>query len=166
MWHNQIVQNQIFEKEADGFPQLDLDLQLCFPLYAVSRAITTRYGQLLGEVGLTYPQYLVMLALWDARTMTVGELGERLRLDSGTLSPLLKRLQATGFVDRQRDPEDERRVQVQPTPVGWDLRERVAHVPAEIAKAMGLDPEAYFDLKRRLAAMLCSLDLTPGADPA
>ncbi len=182
MWHNQIVQNQILATQADGFPQLDLDLQLCFPLYAVSRAITTRYGKLLGEVGLTYPQYLVMLALWDAgganlgtgpgsvhqprRTMTVGELGERLRLDSGTLSPLLKRLQATGLVDRERDPEDERRVLVQPTRAGWDLRARVAHVPAEIAAAMGLDPGAYVDLKRRLADMLCSLDLQPSAAPA
>ncbi|HEY3339762.1 MAG TPA: MarR family winged helix-turn-helix transcriptional regulator [Propionicimonas sp.] len=153
--------NPIFPTPTDGFPQLDLDLQLCFPLYAVSRAITTRYGHLLGEVGLTYPQYLVMLALWEARTMTVGELGERLRLDSGTLSPLLKRLQATGLVDRRRDPDDERRVQVQPTEAGWDLRERVAHVPAGIAAAMGLEPEAYFDLKRRLADMLCSLDLNP-----
>ena len=142
-----------------GYEQLDLDLQLCFPLYAVSRAITTRYGQLLGEVGLTYPQYLVMLALWEAHTMTVGELGERLRLDSGTLSPLLKRLQAAGLVDRRRDPADERRVQVQPTPAGWQLREAVAHVPAAIAAAMGLDTETYLDLKRRLAGMLCSLDL-------
>ena len=142
-----------------GYEQLDLDLQLCFPLYAVSRAITTRYGQLLGEVGLTYPQYLVMLALWEANTMTVGELGERLRLDSGTLSPLLKRLQAAGLVDRRRDPADERRVQVQPTPAGWQLREAVAHVPAAIAAAMGLDTETYLDLKQRLAGMLCSLDL-------
>ena len=142
-----------------GYEQLDLDLQLCFPLYAVSRAITTRYGQLLGEVGLTYPQYLVMLALWEARTMTVGELGDRLRLDSGTLSPLLKRLQAAGLVDRRRDPEDERRVQVQPTPAGWQLREAVAHVPAAIAAAIGLDTETYLDLKQRLVGMLCSLDL-------
>ena len=161
MWHNQIVQNRTSGTTVDEFPQLDLDLQLCFPLYAVSRAITTRYGQLLGEVGLTYPQYLVMLALWKDETMTVGELGERLRLDSGTLSPLLKRLQSTGLVDRQRDPGDERRVLVQPTPKGWQLRERVAHVPAGIASAMGLDPEAYLDLKQRLAAMLCSLDLPP-----
>ncbi|HEY3545638.1 MAG TPA: MarR family transcriptional regulator [Propionicimonas sp.] len=90
--------------------------------------------------------------------MTVGELGDRLRLDSGTLSPLLKRLQAAGLVDRRRDPADERRVQVEPTKDGWQLRERVAHVPAAIAAAMGLDPAAYLDLKARLAAMLCNLD--------
>lgn len=146
---------------TDGgeYQQLDLDLQLCFPLYAVSRAITTRYGQLLGEVGLTYPQYLAMLALWKARRMTVGELGERLRLDSGTLSPLLKRLQTAGLVERRRDPGDERRVQVEPTPEGWQLRERVAHVPAAIAAAMRLEPEVYLDLKRRLATMLCNLDV-------
>ena len=155
MWHNQIVQNQI---ATGDYQQLDLDLQLCFPLYAVSRAIPARYGQLLGEVGLTYPQYLVMLALWEARTMTVGELGDRLRLDSGTLSPLLKRLQAAGLVDRRRDPADERRVQVEPTQDGWQLRERVAHVPAAIAAATGLDPETYLDLKARLANMLCNLD--------
>jgi DNA-binding MarR family transcriptional regulator len=124
--------------------------------------VTTRYGQLLGEVGLTYPQYLVMLALWGAGPMTVTDLGKRLRLDSGTLSPLLKRLQRAGLVDRERDTADERRVLVQPTAAGWELRERVAHVPNAIGAAMGLDPQTYEDVKTRLAAILCSLELVAG----
>lgn len=156
MWHNQVVQN--LDPGVD-YPQLGLDLQLCFPLYAVSRAVTSRYAQLLGEVGLTYPQYLVMLALWEAGSLGVGELGERLRLDSGTLSPLLKRLQASGVVTRTRDAHDERRVVVAPTDAGWQLRGKVAHVPAAIAQAMGLEPQAYAELKQRLAELLCSLDL-------
>jgi len=132
--------------------------QLCFAVYSTAHAFNRVYKPLLARLGLTYPQYLVMLALWEARTMTVGELGDRLRLDSGTLSPLLKRLQAAGLVDRRRDPADERRVQVEPTQDGWQLRERVAHVPAAIAAATGLDPETYLDLKARLANMLCNLD--------
>ena len=158
MWHNSIVQNTSDERTASDFLQLDLDRQLCFPLYAVSRAVTTRYAQLLGELGLTYPQYLVMLALWGSKSLTVSALGQQLRLDSGTLSPLVKRLEAAGLVVRQRDSVDERRVHVQPTSKGWELRERVAHVPAAIGSAMGLDAEAYRDLKSRLAEMLASLD--------
>ncbi len=164
MWHNSIVQNTSDDRAASDFPQLDLGLQLCFPLYAVSRAITTRYAQLLGELGLTYPQYLAMLALWGSKSLTVSALGQQLRLDSGTLSPLLKRLEAAGLVLRQRDSADERRVHIQPTSKGWELRERVAHVPAAIGSAMGLDAEAYLDLKGRLADILASLDSISTAD--
>ena len=162
MWHNTIVSNQP-EGPASGYPQLDLARQVCFSLYAVSRAVTTRYGQLLGDVGLTYPQYLAMLALWGSTTLTVGELGQQLRLDSGTLSPLLKRLQAAGYVERERDAADERRVRVQPTATGWQLRSRVAHIPAAIASATGLDTESYGELKTRLADMLANLDILAAA---
>lgn len=137
---------------------MDLDLQLCFPLYATTRAVTGRYAQLLGDVGLTYPQYLVMLVLWGDKGSTVRALGERLRLDSGTLSPLLKRLEAAGLVTRRRDAEDERRVIVEPTESGWQLRERVRHVPGAIVEAMGLDAEAYQALRRHLAQILDNLD--------
>jgi DNA-binding MarR family transcriptional regulator len=164
MWHNSIVQNLSDPQGVTDYPQLDLDRQLCFSFYAVSRAVTTRYGQLLSEVGLTYPQYLVMLALWGARSLTVSELGKHLRLDSGTLSPLLKRLQSAGLVIRERDTADERRVLIRPTAEGWQLRDRVAHVPAAIASAMGLDTESYVELKTRVASLLENLDLGRATD--
>ena len=116
---------------------LALDDQLCFALYAASRAMTARYRPMLDAVGLTYPQYLVMIVLWDEGPSTVRELGERLRLDSGTLSPLLKRLESTGLVVRERCAGDERSVLVTATPKGRRLRERVARIPAGIASSLG-----------------------------
>ena len=140
------------------YPQLDLDVQLCFPLYAATRAVTRRYADLLSDVGLTYPQYLTMLALWASSPLTVGELGERLRLDSGTLTPLLKRLEAAGHVVRRRDAEDERRVIVQPTEQGWALRDQVAGVPLELASSMGLTIEEALQLGGLLGKLLENLD--------
>jgi len=140
------------------YPQLDLDVQLCFPLYAATRAVTRRYADLLSDVGLTYPQYLTMLALWASSPLTVGELGERLRLDSGTLTPLLKRLDAAGHVVRRRDAEDERRVIVQPTEQGWALRDQVAGVPLELASSMGLTIEEAVQLGGLLGKLLENLD--------
>ncbi|WP_281255355.1 MarR family winged helix-turn-helix transcriptional regulator [Propionicimonas paludicola] len=148
---------KINSKESADSDRLLLDRQLCFPLYAASRAVTARYGPLLSELGLTYPQYLVMLVLWEQSPVSVGELGERLRLDSGTLSPLLKRLQAAGLVDRRRDVEDERRVLVALTPAGVSLRERARHVPAAIAAALGLDEDSYVQLQAQLSELLCRL---------
>lgn len=120
-------------------PQLALDQQICLPLYAASRAVTRRYGELLGEVGLTYPQYLCLLALWEADgPLGVGELGTLLHLDSGTLTPLLKRMESAGLVSRARDTADERRVQVSATDAGRALRERVADVPARLVAGMNM----------------------------
>ncbi len=110
-------------------PQLRLDQQLCFPLYAASNLMTRLYRPLLDELGLTYPQYLAMLALWEASPCTVSALGERLLLDSGTLTPLLKRLEAAGLVRRIRDTADERRVLVSLTADGLALQNRAASVP-------------------------------------
>ncbi|MBV9995702.1 MAG: MarR family transcriptional regulator [Caulobacteraceae bacterium] len=110
--------------DAGKYEPLRLDLQLCFALYAASNLFTRFYRPLLEPLGLTYPQYVVMLALWEASPRTVGGLGKRLRLDSGTLSPLLRRLEAAGLVDRTRDPSDERRVIVSLTPQGVALRDR------------------------------------------
>lgn len=156
MWHNWIVQN--LKEPTDGaYAQLELDRQLCFPLYAASRAVTARYGQLLGEVNLTYPQYLVMLVLWEESPQYVGDLGRRLRLDSGTLSPLLKRLEVAGLLTRRRDREDERKVSIQLTEDGLRLRERVRHVPGEIAAAVGVDEQTYRQLKAQLSEILCRL---------
>lgn len=140
-------------------PQLDLDAQLCFPLYAATRAVTRAYGPLLQEVGLTYPQYLTLLALWDeGEPMSVGGLGTRLRLDSGTLTPVLKRLEQAGFVTRRRDPEDERRVLIALTAAGQDLREQVSDVPSRLVESMGLNAEEYRQLRRLLNSLLDRLD--------
>lgn len=137
---------------------LDLDRQICFPLYAATRAVTRRYAEVLAEVGLTYPQYLVMLALWTDGQLSVGDLGRRLRLDSGTLTPLLKRLETAGRVERHRDPEDERRVVVSPTPEAERLRERVADVPREVALSMGLRSDEFAQLHHLLSALIRNLD--------
>lgn len=140
-------------------PQLDLDAQLCFPLYAASRAVTRAYGPLLREFGLTYPQYLALLALWDeGDPMTVGELGNRLRLDSGTLTPVLKRLEQAGIVTRRRDADDERRVLVALTAAGQDLQDRVSDVPTRLVASLGLNATESRQLRRLLGSLLDRLD--------
>ena len=110
-------------------PALLLDNQVCFALYSASLAMTKLYMPLLESIGLTYPQYLVMLVLWEQDGPTVSELGERLFLDSGTLTPLLKRLETSGLVERQRDPQDERRVRITLTAEGRALRESAERIP-------------------------------------
>ena len=138
--------------------QLSLDDMVCFPLYAATRAVTRTYADLLAAAGLTYPQYLTMLALWEsAEPRSVRELGERLMLDSGTLTPLLKRLEAAGHVARRRDDVDERRVLVSVTPRGRQLREEVADVPARLFAAMGLELEELVELRERLGVLLENL---------
>ena len=108
---------------------LRLDNQVCFALYSASLAMTKLYKPLLDAIGLTYPQYLVMLVLWERDGITVSELGERLFLDSGTLTPLLKRLEAQGHIARLRDVQDERRVRISLTPAGRALREGAERIP-------------------------------------
>ncbi|HZN47409.1 MAG TPA: MarR family transcriptional regulator [Ramlibacter sp.] len=112
-----------------------LDNQLCFALYSASLAMTKLYKPLLDELGLTYPQYLAMLVLWEGDGLMVSELGQRLCLDSGTLTPLLKRLESTGLVSRMRDAEDERRVRIQLTAAGRKLKARAAKVPGCVLAA-------------------------------
>jgi DNA-binding MarR family transcriptional regulator len=118
--------------------ELLLQRQVCFALYAASRAVTNLYRPLLEELGLTYPQYLVLLVLWERGDTTVKDLGAALMLDSGTLSPLLKRLAAAGLVRRDRRPDDERSVVVSLTPTGVQLRQRAVGIPARIAGATGI----------------------------
>lgn len=118
---------------------LALDHQLCFALYSASLAMTKAYKPLLAPLGLTYPQYLVMLVLWEADGLGVSQVGERLALDSGTLTPLLKRLQALGLVQRLRDAADERRVLLQLTPAGRALKAQARTVPQAIAGATACD---------------------------
>lgn len=132
---------------------LRLDRQLCFALYAASLAMTKLYKPLLAPLGLTYPQYLVMLALWEQDGPSVSALGERLQLDSGTLSPLLKRLAAAGLITRARAPDDERRVQITLTPAGHALKARVRHVPACAFQASGCSLEQLHHLTAELHAL-------------
>jgi DNA-binding MarR family transcriptional regulator len=137
---------------------LRLDRQICFSLNAASRAFNSVYRVVLKELGLTYPQYLVMLVLWEHAELPVKRLGEHLRLDSGTLSPLLKRLEAAGLVRRERSAEDERSVRVNLTEAGADLREQALVVPRRITAATGFDLSEIRDLRARLDRLTLALD--------
>ncbi|OON78015.1 MarR family winged helix-turn-helix transcriptional regulator [Streptomyces tsukubensis] len=137
---------------------LSLDRQICFSLNAASRAFGGVYRVALKELGLTYSQYLVMLVLWEDGELPVKRIGERLRLDSGTLSPLLKRLEAAGLVRRERGVEDERSVSVRLTDEGAELKARAARVPRSIAAATGLSVDEIDDLRERLARLTEALD--------
>ena len=127
---------------------LRLDQQLCFALYSASRSLTRAYAPLLEPLGLTYPQYLVMLVLWEERSASVKALGQRLALDSGTLTPLLKRLEKRGLVTRRRDSDDERIVRIDLTPDGQTLRARARRVPTELACLAGFEIENERDRAR------------------
>lgn len=130
-----------------------LDDQLCFALYAASRAITNAYREGLAGLGLTYPQFVTLLALWETDDLGVRELGERLHLDSGTLSPLLKRLDALGLITRHRCVDDERRVRIRLTPAGAVLQEPVLTVQHEVASHLDLTADEA-ELLRTLARRL------------
>lgn len=126
---------------------LGLDHQLCFALYSASRAMTAVYRPILTELNLTYPQYLVLLALWEEDRATVSRLGERLRLDSGTLSPLLKRLETNGLIRRERSASDERLVEVTLTPAGRHLERKAQCIPEKLALAIGIAEREATDLR-------------------
>lgn len=155
--------NSGMEKAATGRAEGDslrLEGQLCFALYAASRAVTARYRPLLDELGLTYPQYLVMLALWERDFLSVRDLGAALQLESSTLSPLLKRLEANGLVLRERRVDDERSVAVRLTEAGADLRDKAQAVPLAIGDAMNLTPEQ--DATARHLLRLITANVTGG----
>ncbi|MBJ7275263.1 MarR family transcriptional regulator [Marinobacter salarius] len=141
---------------------LALDNQLCFALYAANRAITARYRPLLAELNLTYPQYLVMLVLWEAgengQTVRVSDLGKRLRLDSGTLTPLLKRLAERDLVTRLRDTTDERVVTVAPTEKGSAMRQQARDIPGRLLCGTGIDQERIVELREELRSVLSLLE--------
>jgi DNA-binding MarR family transcriptional regulator len=143
------------EPKRDG--SLLLDDQLCFALYAASRAVTARYRPLLDELQLTYPQYLVMLVLWEQDSISVRDLGTALQLESSTLSPLLKRLEANGLLRRERRPEDERSVSLTLTDAGAELRDRAQTVPPAIGDAMGLTPEQDATAKQLLRLLTANV---------
>lgn len=129
---------------------LKLDVQLCFALYAASLAMTKVYKPLLAPLGLTYPQYLVMLLLWERDDRTVNEMGHLLQLDSGTLTPLLKRMATQGLLSRERDPRDERRVRVRLTDAGRRLKQDATDVPSALACKLALDHQDLADLRSQL----------------
>lgn len=145
-----------------------LDNQVCFALYSASLTMTKLYKPVLDELGLTYPQYLTMLVLWEANELSVSDLGKRLFLDSGTLTPLLKRLEAAGWLKRERDAADERRVIVSLTSEGRKLRDKAAGVPEIVASASQCSLSELSDLKKRLQRLRGSLSaqLDSSADEA
>ena len=126
---------------------LSLDRHLCFALYSASRAMTAAYRPILTELNLTYPQYLVLLALREEGRATVGRLGERLQLDSGTLSPLLKRLEANGFIRRERSTTDERLVEITLTPAGRRLERKAQCIPEQLFSSTGMTEREAADLR-------------------
>lgn len=138
---------------------LCLDDQLCFALYAASRAMTNAYGPLLAELELTYPQYLAMLVLWEKDGVRVSEIGDRLQLDSATLTPLLKRLEHAGWIERKRSTEDERVVEVFLTHGGKKLRKRAQDIPACMLERSGLTIKQLIALREQLAALTDHLRL-------
>ncbi|MEV0051710.1 MarR family transcriptional regulator [Saccharopolyspora shandongensis] len=138
--------------------RLALDRQVCFALYSASRAFTGLYRPVLEELGLTYPQYLVMLVLWEHESVTVKELGAALRLDSGTLSPLLKRLEARGLLTRHRSFADERSVAVVLTEDGAEMRAQARCIPDRMVAATGLQIDELEQLKSTLERLTAALD--------
>jgi MarR family transcriptional regulator, organic hydroperoxide resistance regulator len=140
-----------------------VDHMVCFALYSASRATTQAYRRVLEPWRLTYPQYLVLVTLWTDGSRTVGELGRTLDLDSGTLSPLLQRLEGAGFVTRSRRADDERVVDVGLTDAGRDLRARMSGVSAEIARCMGVDLDSARELLDSLHRLTRSVQASPGA---
>jgi DNA-binding MarR family transcriptional regulator len=153
---------------ADAREQwLQLDRQLCFALYSSSLAMTKLYKPLLQPLGLTYPQYLAMLVLWESdgkAPISVGQLGQRLSLDSGTLTPLLKRLEALGHIERQRAADDERRVDIALTASGRKLRRQALDIPGQLACAAACDLQELAALTQRLHELRSQL--TAASTPA
>jgi DNA-binding MarR family transcriptional regulator len=135
-----------------------LDDQLCFALYAASRAVTQRYRPLLDELGLTYPQYLVMLLLWERGEMTIGDLADTLQLDYGTLSPMLKRLASAGLLERRRAADDERVVRVTLTDAGQKLKSRAQPVCQAVVDSYGLDARQFRELRENLVGLADSVN--------
>ena len=142
---------------------LQLDRQLCFALYSSSLAMTKLYKPLLAPLGLTYPQYLVMLVLWEADGLSVSQLGQRLSLDSGTLTPLLKRLEALGHIERRRASDDERRVDIFLSPSGRKLRTQALDIPSQLACASACELDELVALTQRLHQLRQQLTQAAGA---
>ena len=142
---------------ADKYSALKLENQLCFPLYAASRQIVSLYTPYLSELGLTYTQYITFMVLWEKDGITVGELGKRLYLDNGTLTPMLKKMEKNGLIERRRSEEDERVVKIYVTKEGYGLRDKCAGIPSKVGKCICLDPEEVKNLYSVLYKILGSV---------
>lgn len=138
--------------------QLKLDNQICFPVYALSREIVSRYRPLLDQLDITYPQYLVLLILWEHQEQSVSQLGEKLYLDSGTLTPLLKRLEQKKLVTRSRSKEDERIVKIKLTSEGQSLQKKAASIPKQLFEDMKVPEEELKQLKTTIEKILTTLN--------
>ncbi|MBO4348136.1 MAG: MarR family transcriptional regulator [Candidatus Methanomethylophilaceae archaeon] len=141
----------------EGYDGLKLENQLCFPLYVCAKEVVRRYKPLLDGLGLTYTQYIAMMALWERRSLSVKELGGILYLDSGTLTPLLKKLEEKGYVLRSRSPEDERVLDVSLTPEGEALKEKARSVPESMMSCLRIPPEDAAELARILRGIMGTL---------
>jgi len=140
-----------------SYEQLKLENQLCFPIYAAARLITREYQPLLDELGLTYPQYLALMVLWESDGLSVNEIGRKLLLNTNTVTPLLKRLESQGLVARQRSADDERRVIVRLTPRGRALQEQAAAIPAKLVAGLNgddVDEQALHDMLGQLQKII------------
>ncbi len=138
----------------DQYESLKLDNQLCFPLYAVSRQIVRSYTPYLKKLDLTYTQYITLMVLWEEGSVPIRKLTQRLHLDTGTMTPLLRKMEENGLVTRTRSKEDERVVMISLTEKGWDLREEAVKIPAQMTKCMTLSPEDTKELYRILHLLL------------
>lgn len=146
------------EQNREEYPQLKLDSQLCFPLYACARKVIGAYGPLLKPLGLTYTQYLVMLELWEKEKEKVGDLCHRLYLDCGTITPMLKKMEEGGWLTRCRCKVDERVVYVTLTEKGRALREEAKDIPMQVAECVSLPQEEAFELYRLLHRLLDTME--------
>ena len=144
---------------------IGIDSQLCFALYSASRAMTAAYRPVLADMNLTYPQYLVLLVLWEDEHVTVRRLGERLQLDSGTLSPLLKRLEANGLVRRVRSQADERLVEISLTAAGRRLEKKAQCIPERLLTAAGMTEKQAADLRDAVRLLTDALGASSGREP-
>ncbi len=144
--------------ENERYEALRLDNQLCFPLYACAKEIVRRYKPFLDEIDLTYTQYIVMMVLWEEREINVKELGSRLYLDSGTLTPVLKRLEQKGLITRQRDDKDERVLIVSITKEGDELKDKAVEIPVKMAGCVSLEPQDAAELYGLLHKLLAGFE--------
>lgn len=142
----------------ENLKQLKLENQICFPLYVIAKEITGLYRPFLDELDITYSQYLVMMVLWENDGLTVSHIGDKLFLDSGTLTPLLKRLETKGFIARKRKKEDERVVEAFLTEAGKQLQQKACEIPNKIQQKIGIEPEDLIQLKDTIQKILSKIE--------
>ncbi|MBR3840442.1 MAG: MarR family transcriptional regulator [Erysipelotrichales bacterium] len=143
---------------SNKYESLKLENQLCFPLYAAAKEIVRKYKPFLDEIDLTYTQYITLLVLWEKKEMNVKALGECIYLDSGTMTPLLKKLESKGYIERKRMPNDERNVLISITAQGEELRDKAVDIPNKIGSCVKLEPSEAMELYRLLYKVLGNIE--------